>query len=170
MTKRIFSNPSFTPTAQADGVLTGSWAAMKPGTSTDIMRVNKIFCLGQAAAAGVNAMQFARSSTLGITPTTLALPNTDGPLNTNATAITNVPVCYVAASTAPNRSPAYTVTRLNLSFNPFGGQALWQSTPGYDDDWMSFGNATTSQSESVLSAANVGTAGLMGSDIFYEIL
>lgn len=170
MSKRVFQVATWTPTAQADGVLTGSWQALKAGSSTDILKINKIMLMGQALSSAVNSMCLARSSTLAITPTALALPNTDGPPNIAATAVTTVPTAFVAAATAPNRSPAVTVTRLNLTFNSFGGLLLWQATPGVDEEWISVGSATTSNSESVLSAFNTGTAGAMGSDIFYEVL
>jgi hypothetical protein len=170
MSKRIFQQSTFTPTQQADGVLTGSWMAIKPGTATDIMKIGKIVLAGQAATSAINAMCLARSSTLAITPTALALPNSDGFANTNATAMGTVPVAFVAAGTAPNRSPAATVARLNLVFNAFGGIMTWQTNPGSEEEWTSFGNATTSQSESVLSAYNVGAPGAMSGEFFYEIL
>lgn len=170
MSKRIFQQSTFTPTQQADGVLTGSWMAIKPGSATDIMKIGKIVLAGQAATSAINAMCMARSSALGITPTALALPNSDGPANTNATPVTTVPVAFVAAATAPNRSPAATIARLNLVFNAFGGLMTWQTNPGSEEEWTSFGNATTSQSESVLSAYNVGAPGAMSGEFFYEIL
>jgi hypothetical protein len=170
MSKRIFQQSTFTPTQQVDQVLTGSWMAIKPGTATDIMKIGKIVLAGQAASATINAMCMARSSTLGITPTALALPNSDGFANTNATPMGTVPVAYVAAATAPNRSPATTIARLNLVFNAFGGIMTWQTNPGSEEEWTSFGNATTSQSESVLSAYNVGAPGAMSGEFFYEIL
>lgn len=170
MAKRLFQVATWTPTAQADGVLTGSFQALKAGAATDIMRINKILLMGQASSSSVNAMCLARSSTLGITPTALALPNSDGPANIAAAALSTVPVPFVAAATAPNRSPAVTIPRLNLTFNSFGGILQWQTNPGSDEEWISVGTATTSNSESVLSAFNTGTAGAMGSDIFYEVM
>jgi hypothetical protein len=170
MSKRIFQQATWTPTAQADGVLTGAWQAIKPGSASDILKIGKIFLGGQASSSAVNAMCLARSSTLAVTPTALALPNSDGPANSNATAPATAPTAFVAAGTAPNRSPAVTVARLNLTFNAFGGIAQWQTNPGSEEEWTAVGNATTSQSESVLSAFNVGTPGLMGSDFFYEVL
>lgn len=170
MAKRIFQVATWTPTAQADGVLTGSWQALKAGASTDIMRINKILLMGQASSSSVNAMCLARSSTLAITPTALALPNSDAPANANAAALSTGPTAFVAAGTAPNRSPAVTIARLNLTFNSFGGILQWQTNPGSDEEWISVGAATTSNSESVLSAFNTGVAGAMASDIFYEVL
>lgn len=171
MSKRLFQVSSFTPTAQADGVLAaGSFAALKPGASTDIMKIGKVLLEGQASSSAVTATCLARSSTLGATPTALALPNSDGFVNIAAAAMTSAPVAYVAATTAPTRSPAVSVARLNLTFNAFGGIIQWQTNPGSEEEWVAVGNATTSNSETVLSSANTGTAGAIGSNIFYEVL
>jgi len=170
MSKRIFQQSTFTPTQQADQVLTGSWMALKAGSATDILKIGKIVLAGQAASSSINAMCLARSSVLGITPTALALPNSDGSANVAATAVTTVPVAFVAAATAPNRSPAVTVARLNLVFNAFGGIMTWQTNPGSEEEWTSVGVATTSNSESVLSAYNVGAPGAMSGEFFYEVL
>lgn len=170
MSKRLFQQSTFTPTQQADGVLTGSWMALKAGSASDILKIGKIVLAGQAASSAINAMCLARSSTLGITPTALALPNSDGPANIAATTVTTVPVAFIAAATAPNRSPAVTIARLNLVFNAFGGIMTWQTNPGSEEEWTSVGVATTSNSESVLSAYNVGAPGAMSGEFFYEVL
>jgi len=171
MSKRIFQVSSFTPTQQADGVLSaGTFAALKAGSATDILKIGKVLLQGQASSSAVTATCLARSSTLAVTPTALALPNTDAPANIAAITVTTVPVALVAASTGPNRSAAVTIARLNLSFNAFGGIIQWQTNPGSEEEWVSVGVATTSNSETVLSSANVGTAGLIGADIFYEVL
>jgi hypothetical protein len=170
MSKRIFQQSTFTPTQQADQVLTGSWMAIKAGSATDILKIGKIILAGQAATSAINAMCLARSSTLAITPTALALPNSDGSANVNAITVTTLPVAFVAAATAPNRSPAVTIARLNLVFNAFGGVMTWQTNPGSEEEWTSVGVATTSNSESVLSAYNVGAPGAMSGEFFYEVL
>lgn len=170
MSKRLFQQSTFTPTQQVDQVLTGSWMAIKAGSATDILKIGKIILGGQAASASINAMCLARSSTLAITPTALALPNSDSTVNVAATAATTLPVAFVAAATAPNRSPAVTVARLNLVFNAFGGIMTWQTNPGSEEEWVSVGVATTSNSESVLSAYNVGAPGAMSGEFFYEVL
>jgi hypothetical protein len=170
MSKRLFQQSTFTPTQQVDQVLTGSWMALKAGSATDILKIGKIIEAGQAASSAINAMCLARSSTLGITPTALALPNSDAPVNIAATTVTTAPVAFVAAATAPNRSPAVTIARLNLVFNAFGGIMTWQTNPGSEEEWVSVGVATTSNSESVLSAYNVGAPGAMSGEFFYEVL
>jgi hypothetical protein len=148
----------------------GSYAAIKPGAATDIMKIGKMLLQGQASASAVTATMLARSSTLAVTPTALALPNSDAPANIAATSVIGAPTPFVAAGTNPNRSPAVTIARLNLSFNAFGGIIQWQTNPGSEEEWVAVGNATTSNSETVLSSANVGTAGLIGADWFYEVL
>jgi hypothetical protein len=80
------------------------------------------------------------------------------------------PSPWLLRRTAPNRSPAVTIPRLNLTFNAFGGIIQWQTNPGSEEEWVSVGVATTSNSETVLSSANVGAAGLIGANIFYEVL
>ena len=173
MSKRIFQVNSFTPTAQADGVLgAGTYAALKPGSATDILKIGKMLLQGQASTSAVTATMLARSSTLGVAPSALALPNTDGPANIAAITVTTAPVAYTAtATTNPNRSPAATIARLNLSFNAFGGIVQWQTNPGSEEEWVAVGNATTSNSETVLSSAAAPSgAGLIGADWFYEVL
>jgi hypothetical protein len=171
MSKRIFQVSTFTPTAQADGVLSaGTFAALKAGSATDILKIGKVLLMGQASSSAVTATCLARSSTLAITPTALALPNSDAPVNIAATAVSTAPVAMVAAATPPNRSPAVSIARLNLTFNAFGGIIQWQTNPGSEEEWVSVGVATTSNSETVLSSVNVGTAGAIGANIFYEVL
>jgi len=172
MSKRIFQATTFTPTAQADGAgaITGPFMALKAGSATDILKIGKILLGGQAGSTAINAMVLTRSSTLGITPTALALPNSDAAVNVAATAVTTLPIASVAAATAPVRNAAATVARLMLTFNAFGGIVQWQTNPGSEEEWVSVGVATTSNSETLLSAANVGTPGLMSGEFFYEVL
>lgn len=167
MAKRVFDQVTWTPTALADGVITGGFQALKGGTATQINVIMEIYEGGQAGASSVNAMTLAYSSTLGITPTTLAVPNSDGPLHGSTAALAAPSVAYVAAATGPNRSPAVTLPRLNLTFNSFGGIVRWVAAPG--EEWTMVGNAVNG-GEVVLSAQNVGTAGAMGSHIIYEPL
>lgn len=165
MAKRAFQVVTWTPTAQADGVLTGAFQALKGGSTTQLNTIIELYMGGQAGASSVNAMTLAYSSTLGITPTALAVPNSDGPLHGSTAALAAASVPYIAAATAPNRSPAVTLARLNLTFNSFGGIVRWVAAPG--EEWTMVGNAVNA-GEVVLSAQNVGTAGAMGSHIIYE--
>lgn len=167
MAYRVFDVVTWTPTPQPDQVLTGAYQAITGGSSTQVIRIKEIYCGGQATTSAVNAMTLARSSTVGITPTALSSPNSDGPMHPSTAALAAPPVTYVAATTAPNRSPAASFARLNLSFNPWGGISKAYFGPG--EEWTIVGNAVN-VSESVLSAQNVGSAGPMGSHIIYEPL
>ena len=167
MAKYNFQVTTWTPTAQADGVLTGAYQALVPGTSSQLVNVSEIYEGGQAGASAVNAMTWTHSSTLGITPTALSTPNSQGPMSGVTVTIASPPVGYVAATTAPNRSPGIGIARMNLTFNAFGGIVRWVAYPG--EEWGMYGTAVN-VSESVLSAQNVGTPGLMGSMIVYEVM
>ena len=176
MAKRIASLATFTPTAQADGVLTTqTFLAMGGGAATDYMSISDIIQSGQANASAFNAMTLARSSALGITPTALALPNTDGFNRAASTAYGTNPIVYWAAATAPNRSPAVTLARLQLGFNAFGGTLRTAFAPG--NEWQSLGAAgsalgVASQSENVFSCSNAAgtTSGAQSISVTYELL
>jgi len=174
MSKRIFQVSTFTPTATADGLLTaGAYMGLLPGASTDLLKISKVLLEGQASTSAVTATHLARASTLHTGGETALVAGTasDGPVNIAATTLTNLPKAWTTATTAQsNRSPAATVTRLNLTFNAFGGIVQWQTNPGSEEEWLAIGNATTSNSETVLSSYNVGAAGAIGANIFYEVL
>jgi hypothetical protein len=168
MTKRIFSVPSFTPTATADGVLTGStYMAIKGGSSTMQVTILEVYQAGQASASAYNATCLAYASTLETTPTTLALPATVGYVNPNAGALSTTEVVFTTASTQPTRSPVYTYPRMRLGFNAFGGIVRWVAAPS--EEWVQYGNAANG-GETLLSSENYGTAGAQAANIIYEVV
>jgi hypothetical protein len=179
MAKRVCSVATFTPTAQADGTLTTLTYLVMGGASTassiDILSMSDIVQSGQATSSAFNAMCLTRTSTLGITPTALALPNSDGFIKTGSPAYSANPVHYVTAATQPARAPAATIARLQLGFNAFGGTLRTAFAPG--NEWQSVGasgstNGVASQSENVFSAQNSGgtTSGAQSISITYEML
>jgi hypothetical protein len=167
MAKRIFANPTWTPTATADTVALANSTHMTIAASgaTAGLQVLEIYEGGQATASAVNIMQFARNSTVGVIPTALAAPVSDGPADGRTAALAAPPVSYVQAGTSPQRSAATTAARLNLSFNAFGGIVRWVAAPG--EEWGITG-VTVNISESSLSAFTGGSVGLMGAHIVYE--
>lgn len=168
MTKRIFSNPSFTPTAQADGALTSStYMGVKGGSTTMQITFLEVYQAGQAAASSYNATCLAYASTLETTPTALALPVTTGYLNPNGGALSIPEVAFTAASTGPTRATATTLPRMRLGFNAFGGIVRWVAAPS--EEWVQFGNSTNG-GETLLSAENYGTAGAQAANLIYEVL
>ncbi len=167
MAKRIFQNPSWTPTATADTstMADGTYMCVGASGATAGLNVIEIYEGGQATSSAVNIMMFARESTLASTPAALAAPVSDGPMDTRTAALASPPVTCIAATTGPQRSALTTAARLNLSLNAFGGIVRWVAAPG--EEWGITGQ-TASVSESCLSAYTGGSVGLMGAHIIYE--
>jgi len=167
--KRVFQAATWTPTAAADNttLANGTYMAIGASGAAAGCLVSEIFEGGQATASAVNIMVFARDVVLGATPTALATPNSDGPLNSFASALSANALTFVAALTGPSRITAATGAKLNLSFNAFGGICKWLAPQG--GEWGILG-VGTSVSESSLSAFTGGNVGLMGAHLVYEIL
>lgn len=168
MAKRSFQYSTWTPTAQGEN------AALSAGTYQDIesaspsmyVQVMEIYCGGQATASAVNIMQFARTQSLATSPTALAAGGaaSDAFLNNFGTALSASAVVCTSATTGPSRSTLAASSRLNLSFNAFGGIVRWVAAPG--EEWGILGTAAAG---SVLSAYTGGSVSLMGSHIIYEV-
>ncbi len=168
MAKRIFQVPTYTPTATADTTNLANNTHQSIGASgaTAGLNVIEIYIGGQATASSVNIMMFARDVVLAGTPTALAAPAGDGPMDTRTAALAAVPITFNFVTTTPNqRSSAVAQARLNLSLNAFGGIVRWVAAPG--EEWGITG-ITVNVSESSLSAFTGGSVGLIGSHIVYE--
>jgi hypothetical protein len=169
MAKRIFTTGSLTFTASAHGSAAGTsnFMALKGGATTQIVDILELLVSGMATASTVAAMMTAYSSTLGVTPTALASPGSDGPLVVNATAISSVVVAYFAAGTGPVPSNSAALPKLNLSLNLFGGIIRWNAAP--TQQWTQVGNAVNG-GETVLwnSTTHGGSSGLANAHIIYE--
>jgi hypothetical protein len=166
MAKRTFGNIAYTPTAVADAIaITGPFQALKGGSASQRILIEEVYEAGMAAAQAPTFMMLARSIVLGITPTALAAPAYDGPMDSLTAALAAPPVSYIAAATGPQRSSGVGDGRLQLGFNAFGGIVRWVAGP--NEQWMQYGSALQ-VGESVLSAFTGGTPGLMNSHIVYE--
>lgn len=167
MSNWSFQAVNWTPTAQADaGALTSStYQALKGGSATQKIAVKEVMVSGLAASSSPTILQMARSSTIETTPTALAAPNSDGPLDPASAALAAPPVSLVAAAAGPQRSNSTSAARLNLALNAFGGIVRWIASPGAE--WGQVGNTAT-LGESILSAFTGGTVGAISSHIVYE--
>jgi hypothetical protein len=169
MAKRIFttSMPTFAATAHGSAATTLQFMAIKGGATTQIIDVLEVLVSGTSTASAVVAAMVAYSSTLGVTPTALASPGSDGPAVVNATALSSVVVTYFAAGTGPIPSNSVTLPKLNLSLNTFGGIIRWNAAP--TQQWTQVGNAV-SGGESVLwnSSTHGGATGAANAHIIYE--
>lgn len=170
MAKRLFHATNFTPTAQGDttGLTNGTYMAVQGGTSTQLINFLEILINGQATTSAPSILQFARDSTVLVTPTALAAPNGDGPMHPSTVALSAPPVSAVSAGTAPQRSAATSQGRLELGLNAFGGIMKWN--PYTPDMAISILGNTASLGEMSLSAFTGGTVGPISAHIVYEPL
>lgn len=168
MAKRFFQAPNFTPTAQADGgaLTNATYMALKGGSSTQRIDFLEVYVNGMAAASAPTPLCIARTVTaLGVTPTALAAPVTDGPADPATAVLAAPPVSYTAAATGPQRSGATTDARINLGINAFGGSFRWNAAPG--QQWVMLGN-TVGFGETLISSQNLGTPGAVNVHLEYE--
>jgi hypothetical protein len=170
MAKRVFHVTSFTPTATADttALANSTYMAILGGSATQLVNVLEILINGQATTSAPTFMQFARDSTVGLTPTALAAPAGDGPMHPSTAPLAAPPVTYNLAGTAPQRAAVTTQGKLELGLNAFGGIMKWNP---YTPD-MAWGilSATQPLGESSLSAFTGGTVGPVSAHIIYEPL
>lgn len=169
MSKRIFQQSNWTPTATADTIAlaNGTYMALKGGNTTQLSAIEEIQVAGLAAVNSPTILQFARTSVLGITPTALAAPASDGPLHPSADASAFPVVAYTAAATGPQRSALTTLARLMVNINAWGGIMRWVASQ--DEQFFLLGNAVNA-GEGALSAFTGGTVGAISSHIAYETL
>ena len=169
MARWAFQFSNWTPTAQADtaALTSATYQAIKGGSTTQMIDILEIQIEGMAGASAPTPLTYARVSTLGITPTALAAPATNGPMDP-AVAVLGAPqVVYTAAATGPQRSAVTTDPKISCGINAFGGILRWNAAPG--QQFMQLGNAVGPPAgECVLSCQNFGTAGLLISHILYE--
>jgi hypothetical protein len=167
MAKRVFQASNWTPTATADttNLANATYMALQGGSATQNINVNEVMIEGLAGSSSPTILQLARDSTVMATPTALAAPNSDGPLNPATAALAAAPVSAVAAGTAPQRAATTTLARLNFSLNAFGGIIRWLAARG--EEFGILGN-TASNGEVSLSAFTGGTVGAVSAHIVYE--
>lgn len=169
MAFRIFQNVNFTPTATADNaaLASGTYMAIKGGSTTQLIRCSEFYIAGMAAASAPTALSFARTMNLAATPTALATPASDGPLHASTAALAAPPVTFTAATTGGSRANTTSDPHLMLGLNAFGGIVRYNASPGQEFNIL--GN-TSPLGEAYLSSENLGTAGLINAHIMYEPL
>ncbi len=171
MAKRVFTTGSLTfgATATNAAATTSQFMAVKGGSTTQIVDFLEFMISGMATASTVAAMTTAYSSTLGITPTALASPGSDGPMVVNATALVSgsTVVSYFAAGTGPVPTNSVSLPKLNLGLNLFGGIVRWNAAP--TQQWTSVGNAVNGGETVLWNASTLGgSSGLANAHIIYE--
>lgn len=170
MAKRSFSSNAWTTgTGTADNAQTTSaqYMSLDPGSAAQLIQVQEIYIGGLSTSSAVQNMQFRRTGTAGTGgASALASPNSDGPLNTFAAAVTTVPIAAVAYVTnQPIPSNTATQARINLAMNAFGGIVRWVAFPG--EEWWMVG---TGANQAATLSNNTGSGtGTVSSSILYEM-
>jgi hypothetical protein len=172
MAKRIVSSVGQSWTAATDATAVGAastgFIAIKGGSTTQIIDLLEFVISGMASNSAIFGGRVSYSTVLGGTPVTPpVLPNADGPMIVNATALASVVVAYTAATTGPTPNSASTLPRMSLALNAFGGIFRWNAAP--TQQWTSIGNAING-GESVLynSSSSGGVTTVVNSHIIYE--
>lgn len=170
MAKRAFaSNAWTTGTGTADNaqVTTLQYQSLSTNSASQLIQVQEIYIGGLSTSSAVQNMQYRRTGTAGTGgATALASPNSDGPMNTFAAAVTAAPIAAVTYVTnQPIPSNATTVARLNLAFNAFGGIVRWVAAPG--EEWWHVGSGANQ--DSTLSNNTGSGTGTVSSHIIYEL-
>lgn len=169
MARRAFQFSNWTPSATADAstLANATYMGIKGGSTTQMIDILEVQVEGMAGASSPTPLTYAHSSTLATTPTALAAPASDAPLDPAVAALAAPPVTFTAAATGGQRSAATTDAKITCGINAFGGILRWNAAPG--QQFMQLGNAVTSPSgECYLSCQNFGTPGLVISHILYE--
>jgi len=169
MARRVFQNPNWTPTVTGDAanLANTTFMAIQGGTTTQNIKIQEVMIEGLASSSSPTLLMLARDSIVGATPTSLAAPTSDGPLNPATAALAAPPVSFISATTSPQRSNSTSLARLNFNLNAFGGIIRWLADR--DEEFWLLGNAA-SNGEASLSAYTGGSVGAVSAHMIYEPL
>jgi hypothetical protein len=169
MAKRLFfaGNLTFNAQAYTTALTASTYMGVQGANGTQLIDVLEILINGMAAASIVAGFQLVRASTVAVTPTALASPNSDGPTNPATAALAAPVATFVTASTQPQASAVTTDAKLNLGMNAFGGIIRWNASP--TQQWTILGN-TADLGCSLLfnSSTSGGTSAAANAHIMYE--
>jgi hypothetical protein len=131
MAKRLFfaGNLTFNAQAYTTGLTASTYMGILGGSTTQQIDILEVLINGMASASIVSAFQLVRASTVAVTPTALASPNSDGPTNPATAALAAPPSSFVTAGTQAQASAVTTDAKLNLGMNAFGGIIRWNASP-----------------------------------------
>lgn len=168
----MFAVGTITPgagTADAASLTASTYMELIGGTGTQVNFIDEIYMGGQAASTAPLIMLLGRDSTVIGTPTALATPNSNGPVNASAGVLTNPAVGAITGASQAQRSNSVSLGKKNFTFNAFGGivRANYANT---NDRFGILGN-TASLGACSLSSFTGSTAGAaIGAHILYETM
>ena len=169
MAKRIFSTGAVVWALQTLGSAASAngYMALEPLTAaTTIVDIDEVLISGTASASAVGAFMGCQISTFQTGgATALASPNSDGPMQQNATPV--IQRTYISAvTTQPTPSSSVTAPKMNLSLNMFGGIVRWNAAP--TQQWTCVGNAAPGGFILVNVTNATGASGTANAHIIYE--
>jgi hypothetical protein len=166
MAKRVARVLGVSFTAQALGsvVAASSTFSLQPLTSaTQIVDVDEILISGMASASTLGSFIGVQMSTLGATPTALANPNGDGPMQQGSTPV--IQSAFITATTQGTPSSSGTAPGINLGVNTFGGIIRWNAAP--TQQYTMIGNASPG-GIMIINQSTVGATTTANAHIIYE--
>ena len=163
---RTFQVTQWTPIAVADNTnfTDGGHQSLLGGNATQLTHIREVSISGLAAAAALTILQLARHSTIAITPTALAAPNSDTFNNPICTALADTVKAFIASSTKPKADQVGKI--YPFAFDAWGGivRKVWE--PG---ELCMYGNAVTNGELGLNAYDGTGdTPGSIMSSISYE--
>jgi len=129
MAKRIFNTfgVTFAPNALGTVQAANSCMAIVGSSTTQVVDIQEILISGTASASTIGAFIFAPIGTAAATVTALATPNSDGPMQSNATP--TIQTTFITATTPPTSTASITCPKINVGLNTFGGIIRWNAAP-----------------------------------------
>lgn len=131
MAKRLFytSGLTFATVAKGSAPASSNYMAMVGSSTTQVTDILEVLIGGTASASTIGAFALAPISTAQTGgASALASPNSDGPMQSNATPTANT-TFIAAVTTQPTISNSTTAPTLNLTLNTFGGIIRWNAAP-----------------------------------------
>lgn len=159
-----FQSQTTAPVADTTALTTLKYTALGGNSATMQLKINEVQSSGEASSAAVQALVFARDTTVAATSlTSVGLNN--APMDATATAPGTLALFSNSSTTFPQRSA--TQHLIQHSYNAFGGGLRWQARQG--EEITIIGN-TQPLGECTYSG-NTGTVGApISGTIIYELV
>jgi hypothetical protein len=122
-------NQTWTAASTNATLANATYMGVQGGSATEIADLLEALISGTASNSAVAGFVLAAAQTAAVTPTALAVPNSDGPINPNAVGPATAMKTHVAAGTGPVTYNAANVPIVQLGLNAFGGILRWNAAP-----------------------------------------
>jgi hypothetical protein len=172
MSVYMFDVGTITPgagTADNASLTASTYMALQGGTTTQVNFIDEVYMGGQATATAPMIMLLGRDSTVVASPTALATPNSNGPVNASAGVLTAPAVGAITGGTQAIRSNSVSLGKKNFTFNAYGGmvRANYANT---QDRFGILGNTASLGEVSLSSFTGTTAAQAIGAHLLYETM